>query len=105
RVIFALSAPAELERDDPEARRIAFGEIGEIANVSGQARKAQQRRFARRTRIIAIVEPQSVSDEEITVAKSRFAVCVRCVHTFSPERSSLPVAAATSAGSALDQTA
>jgi len=67
RVVVAEAAPAEVDRKDSAIGRIALAELGEVARVAGQAVEAQQRRLAGRSRIVAIVQPQTVGDRHISV--------------------------------------
>src|SRR4051794_37982729 len=65
RIVIAPAAAAKIERNNPETRRIAFGELGKVAGVAGQSVEAQDRRPAAVARIIAIVEPKAIGDGEI----------------------------------------
>src|SRR5580765_364588 len=101
-VVIAKGPAAEVERQHPEARRIAFRQLGEVARISGQSGQAQQRRPVGAARIIAIMELQPVADRPLPVL---VALCAnRIVHAPRPLRSRRPVTLAMCSASALDHT-
>ena len=68
RIEFASTAPSKIDNDHPKTGGEYFCKVGEIASVARKAGKAEQRRPIRASRIIAIVEPQAIVDDEIAVA-------------------------------------
>ncbi len=84
---------------------MAQREIGEVAGVAGEARKAEQGRPVIAAGIVAIMQAKAVANDEIAVAAS-FVGCdlIRPAHDARPSRRRRLVASATCLASALDQT-